>query len=72
MAYNSYSGNVWEKGSSRKGGAAVNDGQTITVEINLMDHRVIWFVEGKKAAESALGNSFKNKEVYLCLQFYNV
>lgn len=50
----------------------MNDGQTITVEINLMDHRVIWFVEGKKAAESALSNSFKNKEVYLCLQFYNV
>lgn len=72
VAYNSYSGNVWEKGSSRKGGASVTDGQTVTVEINLADYRVSWFVEGKKAAESALSECFRNKEVYLCLQFYNV
>jgi hypothetical protein len=31
LAYNSYSGNVWEKGNSRKGGVAVMDGQTVAI-----------------------------------------
>jgi hypothetical protein len=72
IAYNSYSGNVWEKGNSRKGGSSVMDGQTVAIEVNLIDYKVIWFIEGKKAAESSVPAEFKNREVFLCLQLYNI
>jgi hypothetical protein len=55
LAYNSYSGNVWEKGNSRKGGVAVMDGQTVAIEINLIEHKVVWFIDGKKAVEAGIG-----------------
>jgi hypothetical protein len=40
---------VWEKSNSRKGGSSVMDGQNVAIEVNLIDFKVIWFIEGKKA-----------------------
>jgi hypothetical protein len=72
IAYNSYSGNVWEKGNSRKGGTAIIDGQSIAIEINLIESKVTWFIEGKKATEASIAEEMRNKEVFLSLQFYNI
>lgn len=72
LAYNSYSGNVWERGTSRKGGMAIIDGQWATIEINLQENKVVWFIENKKATEASIPEEMRNKEVFLSLQFYNI
>jgi len=55
VAYNSYSGNIWENGASRKGGSGVNDGQIIAVDANLSTFRISWTVDGKKYGEAIIG-----------------
>jgi hypothetical protein len=72
IAYNAYSGNVWEGGASRKSGSTVYDSQTMTMDANLTTFRITWSVEGKKVGEAVIPETLRNKELYLVLQFYNV
>ncbi len=31
LSYNSYNGNIWENGNSRKGGSSIRDGQIVSI-----------------------------------------
>ena len=48
------------------------DGQFATIQINLAENKVIWFIEGKKATEAMIPEEMRNKEVFLSVQFYNI
>lgn len=48
------------------------DGQWATIEINLQENKVAWFIENKKATEASIPEEMRNKEVFLSLQFYNI
>ena len=54
LTYNAYSGNIWEKESSRKSGSSIYDGQAIAMDVNLQNYTVSWSVDGKKMGEALI------------------
>jgi hypothetical protein len=70
--YNAYSGNIWENGTSKKGGMSIYDGQTVSIDVNLTNSKISWFVDSNKLARTTIPESMQKKELFLCLQFYSI
>ncbi len=54
LTYNAYSGNIWENGTSRKSGSSIYDGQTIAIDVNLLNYKISWSVDGKKMGQTII------------------
>ncbi|CAM6005954.1 unnamed protein product [Sphagnum balticum] len=48
IGYYENTGNVYDRGESKKGGPKVKDGDTVTLEIDTRSWRVSWLIEGRK------------------------
>jgi hypothetical protein len=41
---------LYDQAESRKGGAKIKDGDTITIEVDIKKWKISWWVDGKKEA----------------------
>lgn len=72
ICYNAYSGNIWENGSSRKGGMSIYDSQMVSIEVNLINNRISWFADSNKLGKATIPETMHKKELFLCLKFYSI
>lgn len=61
ISYNSYSGNIWENGSSRKSGSSVHDGQIVSMDVSLTTFKVTWSADSKKIGETVIPECMRQK-----------
>lgn len=71
IGYYENTGNIYDRGESKKGGAKIKDGDTIGVEIDTRSWKITWYLDGKKEAECAISGELKNKPIFLAIVVYN-
>jgi len=50
IGYYELTGNIYEQGVSRKGGARMKDGDTMTIVVDPRKWKIYWYIEGKREA----------------------
>ncbi len=71
IGYYENTGNIYDKGESKKGGARVKDGDTIIIEVDTKNWKISWCIEGTKEAEITISGELKIKSLYLAIIVYN-
>jgi hypothetical protein len=41
---------VYDKGENKKGGPKVKNGDTVTIEVDTINWKIVWYVEGNKVS----------------------
>jgi hypothetical protein len=71
IGYYELTGNVYEQGTSRKGGPKIKDGETVTIVVDLRKWKVYWYVEGKREAEAGIGEEMRDRSLCLAFVIFN-
>ena len=71
IGYYENTGNIYDRGDSKKGGPRIKDGDIIVVEINTKSWMINWTIEGMKEAELPIHADLRNKALYLSIVIYN-
>jgi hypothetical protein len=71
VGYYENTGNIYDRGESRKGGCRVKDGDILTIEVDTRNWVISWTVEGNKEAEIAISGELRLKPIFLSIVIYN-
>jgi hypothetical protein len=51
IGYYENTGNIYDRGESKRGGAKIKDGDTVAIEIDTKNWKISWMVDGSRDAE---------------------
>lgn len=51
IGYYENTGNIYDRGESRKGGPRIKDGDIVTIDVDTRNWTISWSIEGNKEAE---------------------
>lgn len=71
IGYYENTGNIYDRGESKKGGPKIKDGDTLAIEVDTRIWKISWYIEGNKEAECAIAGELRTKPIYLAIVVFN-